>query len=192
MQPMRPRFHLTVPFSPEEVIERFEQRLACDGCPCHLITLGQHLDVQIHERLRHFWSPHLSVEVSPSAGGGAELNGLFGPNANVWTLFLASYAFLLLSASFAGMFGVSQLLAGGDTPWGLSLAGCCLAALVLPYVGSLVGQRLAAEQMQMLRCFLRAALDLPSEQALPAACVAEGLGSQAQGTPLPTVQPGEA
>lgn len=188
---MRPRFRLRVPDPPEQVVERFRERLACAGCPCALTVLDRHLEVRIHDRLRHFWSPHLTVEISPADDGASELSGLFGPNPSVWTLFLAGYAVLILSAVFAGLLGASQLLVATGPPWGLWVAAGCAIGLVIPYTGSLIGQRLAADQMEMLRCFLNASLALPDGGTIPAPCVAEGLKpepeSPSRGTKLPVI-----
>ncbi len=179
---MRPRFRLEVPLPPEEVHRRLSDQLGCAGCPCRADVLGDHVEVMIREELRHFWSPRLSLEIQPQAGGAA-LTGLFGPNPNVWTMFLAAYGFLLLSASFAGVLGLVQL--GLDmAPWGLWVAIGCLLGCVLPYVGSQVGQRLAAEQMELLRCFLQESLGLEHERANLPACPP----SAAPARPLPVVE----
>lgn len=166
---MRPRFQLELPLPPAEVHGRLEARLACGGCPCRAEVLGNHVEVTIREDLRHFWSPHLSLELRPAEREGSVLSGLFGPSPSVWTMFLAAYAFLLLTGFFAGLLGLVQLNLG-QTPWGLGLAAGCLLGCALPYLGSVVGRRLAAEQMELLRCFLRESLQLENERSTSAAC----------------------
>lgn len=169
MLPMRPRFELVVPFPPEEVVSRLHSQLACAGCPCQAAVAERTVEVRIAERLQHTWSPYLTFAIEPHPDGAA-LHGLFGPNPNVWTSVLAAYGFLGLSAAFGGMFGLAQVVVK-EWPWGLVVAGGALVACVLPYLASLVGQRLAAEQMHLLRCFLSASLGLetppPSEEARP-------------------------
>ncbi|MGE0707543.1 MAG: hypothetical protein AB7N76_10635 [Planctomycetota bacterium] len=165
---MRPRFRLEVPMSPEELHQRLDSRLACDGCPCRAVVLGNHVEVMIRDELSHFWSPRLSLEILPHPNG-AVLNGLFGPNPNVWTMFLAGYAFLILSAIFSGILGLVQL--GLNMPaWGLGVATACVLGCALPYAGSQIGQRLAAEQMELLRCFLEESLGLEHERAAGELC----------------------
>lgn len=164
MLPMRPRFELELPCDAKELLDRMQQRLACGRCPCRLTVVGRHVEVDVHERIRHFWSPRLSLELEPRDGAETILRGLFGPNANVWTLFMAAYAFTALSAMFSGVFGLVQL-GLGQSPWGLAIAGAAVLAALLPYGGSLVGQRLAADQMELLRCFLLASLGQPHERA---------------------------
>ena len=174
MVPMRPRFELVVPVPPEEVFARLEAGLACPGCPCQAVvvrrTIGQvvrrTLDVLVAPRIRHVWSPMLGLEVDAHPQG-ARLHGLFGPNAAVWTAVLFSYAFLGLCALFAGMLGLTQL-ALGMTPHGLIGVAVCALLATLPWLASRVGQARAADQMELLRCFLSASLGLP-EHAPPAA-----------------------
>lgn len=169
MVPMRPRFALAVPFSPEEVFARIEARLACPGCPCRAVvvirTIGQvetrALDVVVAPHIRHVWSPVLGLVVDPQPDG-ALLHGLFGPNPSVWSAILLSYAFLGLCSLFAGMLGLAQLALGLPPSGLLVVAGCAFLA-ALPWVASRIGQAKAADQMELLRCFLSASLGLPAE-----------------------------
>lgn len=165
---MRPRFRLEAPLAPEEVHARLQAKLGCPGCPCRADVVGRHVEVMIRQDLRHFWSPHLSLEIQPE-GEGAVLLGLYGPSPNVWTMFLAAYAFLVLFALFSGTLGLVQL-GLGQQAWGLALAALCLATCALPYAGSLMGQRLAAEQMELLRCFLGESLGLEHERPVSPIC----------------------
>jgi hypothetical protein len=177
---MRPRFELIVPFPPAEVFARLEARLACAGCPCQAVvvrrTIGdvvqRTLDVMVAPPLRHVWSPVLGLEIDAHPQG-ARLHGMFGPNPAVWTAILFAWAFLGLSSLFSGMLGLTQL-ALGMTPSGLAVvAGCALLA-ALPWLASRVGQAKAAQQMELLRCFLSASLGLPEHapppEPLDAAC----------------------
>jgi len=183
MRPMRPRFKLQLPYAAEVLLDRMTQRLACGRCPCRLTVVGRHVEVDVHDRIRHFWSPRLSLELEPGeVASETVLRGLFGPNANVWTLFMAAYAVAGLSALFAGMFGLAQL-GIGESPWGLALAAGAALAGLLPYAGSLLGQRLAADQMELLRCFLLASLGEPHERAKLDVCSTAGEPSQPRRLP---------
>lgn len=169
MVPMRPRFALVVPFPPAEVFARLEARLACPGCPCKAVvvvrTIGQvetrTLDVVVAPHIRHVWSPVLGLVVDPHPEG-ALLHGLFGPNPSVWSAILLSYAFLGLGSLFSGMLGLAQL-GLGLPPTGLFVVGVCAVLATLPWVASRIGQAKAADQMELLRCFLAASLGLPAE-----------------------------
>lgn len=163
---MRPRFELLVPLAPAAVFDRLDAQLACAGCPCRALvqrrTIGgaarrTTIEVEIAERLRHVWSPRLQLEVSDAPGGGARLHGLFGPNPSVWTGIVAAWAFLGLVSLFAGMVGLAQLSVGvpARALWLLPVTGALAA---LPWLAAQAGQAAAAEQMELLRCFLTTAL----------------------------------
>jgi hypothetical protein len=57
------------------------------------------------------------------------------------------------------MLGLAQLTIG-QTAWGLLSFPVAAALAVIPYGASLVGQRLAAEQMDLLRGFLEDSVGL--------------------------------
>lgn len=180
---MRPRFQLEIPLPPADVHGRLESRLACGGCPCRAEVLGNHVEVTIRDDLRHFWSPHLSLELQ-EAQAGSVLNGLFGPSPNVWTMFLASYAFLILTAFFAGVLGLVQLSLG-QAAWGLGVAVASVLACAIPYAGSMVGRKLAAEQMELLRCFLEESLQLEHLRSESALCPPTSDAEASAGRALP-------
>jgi hypothetical protein len=183
---MRPRFRLEVPSPPGDVHARLQAQLACRGCPCQADVVGHHVEVKIRADLRHTWSPRLSLEIEPHEDGTL-LHGLYGPSPEVWTSFVAAYAILGLSAVFVGFLGLAQL-AVGEPPWGLWVAGGCLAGWILPYAGARVGQRLAAEQMELLRCFLEEMLSLEHPRSDSPLCPSEAEAERI-GRPLPVVQP---
>lgn len=157
MQAMRPRFRMELPFDRAELQRRFGANLACKGCPAEAVFTDNHVDVRIRGDLQHFWSPHLSLEVDDGEEGNAVLHGLFGPNAGVWTMFMAAYCALAFIAFMGAMFGWSQL-AIGASPTGLLVIPAAAILALVPYAGSLYGQRLAADQMEMLRCFLESSV----------------------------------
>ncbi len=177
MAGFRPRFELVVPFPPDEVFARLDRQLACAGCPCRALvvrrTIGGEVrratvELEVDERLRHVWSPRLGLEVEAHPEG-ARLHGLFGPNPTVWTGVVFAYGFLGLGVLFASMVGLAQLAVGvpARALWALPAAG---ALALVPYLASQVGQAKAADQMDLLRCFLEASLGLAAPPAPPVAC----------------------
>ncbi|MBX3471135.1 MAG: hypothetical protein KF878_30070 [Planctomycetes bacterium] len=177
MQGFRPRFELVVPFPPAEVFARLDRQLACPGCPCRALvvrrTIGgaqrrSTIEVEIVEERRHVWSPRLTLEVADHPDG-ARLFGLFGPNPTVWTGVVACYAFLGLGALFGLMLGLAQLSVGLRA-WGLWVPAAAALLGALPYAASQVGQARAADQMQLLRCFLDAALGIAEAPPPPDRC----------------------
>ena len=161
---MRPRFLLPVAAGPDQVIERIERRLAHPDCPCRGAVAGNHRVVELNvlERDRNFWSPSLSVTVAEAAeGSGSVVHGLVGPNPNLWTLFAMTYMGLLTLLMFVGIFGLIQWWLD-MYPWGLFVVPVLIAAVIMMFGVSRVGQRLAAPQTSMLRQFLEDVLSTPA------------------------------
>jgi hypothetical protein len=161
---LRPRFRQSVPVGPDEVIELLEQHLAQPNCPCRGAVAGNHRVVELNvlQRDRDFWSPSLSVTVGDAEDGtGSVVHGLVGPNPNLWTLFAMTYMGLLTLLMFVGIFGLIQWSLD-LYPWGLFIVPVLLAAVLMMFGVSRVGQRLAAPQTAMLRQFLEDVLSAPS------------------------------
>lgn len=163
---MRPRFRLEVPQPPDGVVGRIDERLKRPGCPCRGLVADKHhvVELKVLEQDRHFWSPALSVTVTPDdSGTGSVIHGLVGPNPNVWTLFAMLYMGILTFLIGTGIFGLIQWSLDLP-PWGLYVVPVLLLAMLLMYGASRGGQKLAAPQTVMLRGFLEEALELPEDQ----------------------------
>ncbi len=163
---VRPRFHVPVPFSPGVALERILGRLERPDCPCRVMKSEAHrmIELRVLKHERHFWSPALNVTVQKDdAGDGSVVEGLVGPNPNVWTLFAMLYMGLVTFTMFAAIFGMVQWSLD-EWPWGLWVTAGLVLALALLYGLSQVGQRLAAPQTAMLRHVLEDALELPEAE----------------------------
>jgi hypothetical protein len=163
---VRPRFRLRLQLAADEILARITERLARPDCPCEAMISDAHrlVELRVRKQDRHFWSPALSVTVSEGdRGAGSVVDGLIGPNPNVWTLFAMLYMGLWTMLMFAGIFGLVQWTLD-RWPWGLWVTGALAVALALLYLVSRVGQHLAAPQTAMLRHVLEEALDLPQAE----------------------------
>jgi hypothetical protein len=153
---LRPRLEMTVRMPPEEVATRIDRRLQESDCPCRGLATSHQIDLRIREADRTFWSPQLVVIISPETiedRRASRLVGHFGPNANVWSMFLAVYGFVVISATIGVFFGLSQLML--DRPpwalWSIPVAG---VLVVLIYTAAGIGQRLGHDQVNVLKTFL--------------------------------------
>lgn len=155
--PMRPRFRVTLDLPVEAARDRIVDPLRTPPCPVEGLVAGHHVELKIPAGDRHFWSPHLSLEVE-SAGDRTLLRGLFGPRPSVWTMFATLYMALVFIAFFGSVLGVSQWLI--DKPawgfWALPFSGVVFLGA---YTATLFGQRLGREQMATLREYLRACFE---------------------------------
>ncbi|MEL6346538.1 MAG: hypothetical protein AAFV53_25730 [Myxococcota bacterium] len=155
---MRPPFIERVPFSVSETTDRLAAGFAVAQCPCEGTVSSAHVSVSICTRERRFFSPTLDLEISGD-GSGALLSGRFGPHPDTWTLYVAAYATLTFLCLGSGVMAISQFTLGSPMTalWAWAIAGPLFAGL---YVSALLGQRLAADQMQLLEAFLMDNLNL--------------------------------
>ncbi len=163
---VRPRFRILQPQPPDAVIARIVEHLKRPDCPCKTMVSNPHglVDLRVRESERHMWSPALAVTVSKDKSGeGSVLDGMVGPNPDVWTFFAMLYTGLWTFIMFALIFGVVQWSLG-HSPWGFWLTAGLTVLMLFAYASSQVGQRLAAPQTAMLRHLLEEALDLPDAE----------------------------
>jgi hypothetical protein len=159
---MRPRFVVATELATDEGLRRITGELGEPGCPVEGLVAGNHVDLMIPKSARHYWSPRLSLEFEP-LDTGVRVRGLYGPRPAVWTLFAMFYSALGFLAVMGAIFGYSQWLID-QTPWALWSLPIAVVAAVGAYVTSLIGQRLALEEMQFLHGYAkrRLGVELPS------------------------------
>lgn len=145
---MRPTFEIGLPFPAEEAVGKMRDQLRDEFRQCTMSS-GRCVELLVSDSERHFWSPHLSVQVE-DAEMGSRLHARFGPRPEVWTLFVFLYAVV----GFAGLVGAGWAYAQwitGQTPWALlTIPGAAIAGVLL-YMASRFGQRLGRDQMSQLR-----------------------------------------
>lgn len=159
---MRPRFEVAADLDADEALRRITGELGTAGSPVEGLVAGYHVELMIPKSTRHFWSPRLSLELDAQESG-VRLRGLYGPRPAVWTLFAMFYSALGFVALMGAVFGYAQW-AIDRTPWALWTLPIAAALALGAYATSLVGQRLALEEMQFLHRYARGRLgvELPS------------------------------
>lgn len=169
---MRPLFKLVLPLSAARLMAEIRERLSLPRSRFAGSVLKRHVELTIHPEHRHFWSPHLSVDVFED-DGGTTLRGRFGPHPNIWTCIMAIYGALIMLSLIATVYGLSQWNLGW-TPWALSGLPVCALGAGLTWLTSLAGQRAAQAQMLQLEqffsdCVARASLPPEAPEPLGAA-----------------------
>ena len=154
---LRPRFEVNVSVDPDRALERFRDVLRDPAVRCVGDVHSDHVDLGIPSDRQHFWSPFLKIVVRQEEDG-ARLEGHFGPNSNVWTMFLGIYAFFGFSGLAAVVVGFSQWTLG-QTPTGFWAGGACAVLYGVAYGVALFGQYLASDQMDHLSDVVHRAFD---------------------------------
>lgn len=154
----RPRFSFESPLPPEQVTERVRRRLARDGGVIEGSVHPRTINLWVKPAERHFWSPHLDLQLVELPSKGTRLDGLFAPHPQIWTAFVAVQALFGLLSIAAAVLLYSQVTLNGR----VLEASAGLAAMLigggLAYGAAYVGQGFGSEQMYELRAFLDVAL----------------------------------
>lgn len=153
----RPGVEFTCDCGAEQSLARLRHALTEPSGAITGTVLGSHLQLTVHPRARHYWSPWLIAEVAPSEQGSVII-GRFSPNPAIWTMWAAAYAILACGFAFAALYGVFVLLVEGFTPILLALPVAIILAIAL-YAGSIVGQSLGMPQMREIHGFLERELE---------------------------------
>jgi hypothetical protein len=120
--------------------------------------IGLHLPP--HER--RYWSPRLFLNLEPTADGATRINGIYGPEMEIWAVFLYGYLISGLLSTFAGILGAAQMLTGAY-PWGFWIVGAMLLVAALLYLSAQLGQKLGAWQTFRLHQAYQAAIGQPTD-----------------------------
>ena len=90
--------------------------------------------------------------------GKTRLVGIYGPNANVWSLFLFGYLIIGSLSLFSGILGFVQ--SSLDRPaWGLWIFGGMVGAAVALFLLAKLGQKLGSAQTSRLHQIVESAMD---------------------------------
>tara|TARA_R110002049_G_scaffold139149_2_gene299701 strand:+ start:20533 stop:21036 length:504 start_codon:yes stop_codon:yes gene_type:complete len=99
---LRPRFKFEVQQSNETILKEFEQ-FKTTQTDFVLSRIDNHVFIKFPKKNQHFWSPQLHLEINEDGENKAIVNGLFGPNPTVWTLFM--FLHFIVAGLFFG-FGI--------------------------------------------------------------------------------------
>lgn len=154
---IRPHFEETVEWDVETAQQRLLDGLRQKGARCKVMDFPGYVTLRIPDQEQHFWSPQLTISLEPTDDGRTRLEGTYGPNTSVWSMYLYGYLLVGTASLFAAVFGLSQWLAG-TRAWGLwILAGLATCAAGF-YLVAQFGQKLGARQTFQLHQELEAAV----------------------------------
>jgi len=140
------------------LVHAARERLGRPDCPFAGAVLSDHIWLSLPKDRRRLWSPVLELQLREEAAGRLRISGQFGPAPGAWTLFLALYAFTVLCAGLALLWGSSVWLLGGRPTILWALPGAGLLLLLLHGIAQR-GQRATRHQMVELRHCVQTLLD---------------------------------
>lgn len=153
---IRPRFKKRAPESIPEILEAlkgvFEKEKAqVDGSIVH-----QHVTVKIPADQQHFWSPQLSLNLEETEEG-TEIRGLYGPNPNIWLLFMFLYFFLGFVVLALLVIGISRLNLG-LTAYILWAIPFVLGGIFVLWFAGKTGKKIGHEQIWQIHNLIKPAI----------------------------------
>jgi hypothetical protein len=161
---IRPRFHLQVANSVEEVQQLVSTTIKSEEFPCTGSIKNGFGVINILQQDQHFWSPQLTVTVE-EVEGVTEIRGLYGPKPSVWTMFIFFYCVVGFSAIISTMVGLSNLSL--EKPAGILWLTPVLIVLFLSiYLVSNFGKKLGKDQLVILHNFFEKALNIKVDDHL--------------------------
>ena len=142
---IRPCFEHTVHATPDEIRDQLLKAFRAHGAAFEVKAFPGFIGLHICEDDRHRWSPrlHLGLEAAPS--GGTRISGVYGPEHEVWALFIYGYLISGLLGLFSAILGFAQWFLG-QLAWGLWIAGSMAVVACLLYLFAQMGQKLGAWQ----------------------------------------------
>ena len=146
---MQPTFRELVPGAVDDVLRKLRQAIRSPELAGLAESAGPCVDFKIESTMQRIWSPHLSIHLS-DVDSQTELFGRFSPRPEVWTMFMMCYFAAVFCVFVGATFGYAQWTLG-TWPWALAAVPVGVVVIVSLHAISLVGQRLSADQMVLLR-----------------------------------------
>lgn len=159
---IRPRFSQNFDETPDRMQARIVEEVGKaeerpPGSRVEVKNFPGYVTLRIPEEDQHFWSPLLNLSLETDDEGRTVIHGIYGPNANVWTIFLYGYLLIGSLTLFSGLLGISQWVVGVNS-WGLIIFGVLAGLLIGLYLLAQFGQKLAARQTYLLHLTYEAAV----------------------------------
>jgi hypothetical protein len=153
---IRPRFEHTVPFSLQTFRDAIRAAVAPQTGEFEVNAKLGLVVIHIAQEQCHRWSPRLQLSLEEAGPEQTHVVGVYGPEHEVWALFLYGYIITGLLAMFSGIYGFAQMFLG-DSPWALWVTGSMLVIGLALYLLAQLGQKLGSWQtFQLHKAYLNA------------------------------------
>ncbi len=158
---VRPRFTETVPLDRASTKRRLLESLRAEPPgEFELKPFSEFLGIHIAEQRRRYWSPRLMLSLYDWPEGGTLVEGTYGPEIEVWSLFLYGYLGTGMLGTLSAIYGGAQRFIGQE-PWAFYVTGTMAVIALCLYLAAQLGQKFAAHQtMQLHEAYERACAPL--------------------------------
>jgi hypothetical protein len=186
---MQPSFRVLLPWELEEAKSRIRQALRSSELASVAETAGSVVDYKVESKDRRFWSPHLSVHLTPAEPPSqTEAFCRFSPRPEIWTLVMAVYMVAACCLFAALILALVQVMMG-NAPWALLVVPVSAVSIGGLHAASLIGQSWSRDQMELLQSRWQRTLEIAGKSPAappPAAAKMPPAGSE---QPAPSERP---
>lgn len=151
----RPRFKFRTNLSPIECEQHLLKHIRTNPL-IHGKINREVASIWVNNKIDNYWKPYLSIRIenNPETDGYTEIRGIFGPSSAVWTFFMFLYfLFGIFFMVFTSLYYVEIQIKTENYPWALHASIICIVLILLTWMASQFGQRLAKKEMEILRKF---------------------------------------
>lgn len=149
----RPRFKIHTNMSPEKYHMKLKKFLENHKDSYSGTVNFELATISVITSEDTYWKPYLTLRAKEE-DGHTVIRGVFGPGANIWTLFMFLYfIFSVLWMVFFTLWFVGIQIKSDEYIWGLSASFVMLVLLGLVYYASYLGKKKAVKEMALLRKF---------------------------------------
>lgn len=158
---VRPRFTDRVRASRDDAKRHLLASLAREPAGTfELRPFAEFVGIHLAERDRRYWSPRLFLSLETEPDGSTRIEGTYGPEIEVWSVFLYGYLSTGLLGTLSAITGGAQLFIGQE-PWAFYATGTMAVIALGLYLAAQLGQKLGAHQtFQLHEAYERAVAGL--------------------------------
>lgn len=145
---IRPRFKKQSPDDIDSLLEKLQHAIQTNETQIMGKITHQHATLNIPVDQQHFWSPQLTLSFE-TIDNKTLIRGLYGPNPNVWLLFMFLYFFMGFVALVLLVIGISRLNLG-LTAYILWAVPFVLGGTFVLWFAGKTGRKLGHDQMYQI------------------------------------------
>ena len=159
---IRPRFSHTIDSNLADTRERILRSLSSHSPAYDIKAFPEFIGIHFADKDRRYWSPRLFLSLKPATENSTLVEGIYGPECEVWSIFVYGYLLTGMLGTFSGILGFSQRHID-SYPWGFWVCGAMIVIAGLLYLFAQLGQKLGAWQTFQLHQAYQAAIGQPAE-----------------------------
>lgn len=149
---VRPRIREEVAYNALEVKEKFIKSVSNYKNELLLTYVGNHLNIIIHPKIHHFWSPQASINIEETEKGSI-VRGIIGPKHNLWATFMVVYVFGIAGFLISAIIGYSYITMNKSGVM-LYMSPIFLLIILANYLIIIAGKNLAKDQSLLIKKFI--------------------------------------